>query len=141
MLPKESKLLVCDDSYLSRRLLKNILERNGYLNIREASSADQAIGILLNEEVQPDLELDLIFMDIVMPGITGVDFVKKLRVSKSKFSKTPIIMVSAEADKETVMGALMAGANDYILKPIDEKGVLTKIRSTWEKFNKVKSSP
>lgn len=136
MFPSNSKILVCDDSTMSRRLLKNILERNGYMSIKEAASAEQLLEFMFNIQINEKLEIDLIFMDIVMPGITGVEFVQKLRKSNSKFNKVPIIMVSAEADRETVMSALISGANEYILKPIDEKSVCNKIQSVWNKILK-----
>lgn len=73
-------------------------------------------------------------LDISMPGMLGTDLVELVRKSKSKFKNMSIIMISAEAEKQTVLKALVNGANDYILKPITKDTVLKKMQNVWQKL-------
>lgn len=133
MFPYSCKILVCDDSKVSRVMLKNVLLKMGYKNVIESQSGFQAVD-LLEESCLKKEQFDLVFMDIIMPGISGIDTVKKIRELDESMKKVPIVMVSAEAERTTVINALVAGANDYILKPIEPQSVCDKVQTLWEKL-------
>ena len=107
----DTHLLIVDDmqdniDVLARRL------RNRGATVYEASSANEALELL------SVYQIDLILLDVMMPGISGLDVVKKIRLKRSS-AALPIIMVSARTDQEIMLECLEAGANDYVTKPVD----------------------
>lgn len=129
MFPSKVNILVCDDSKVARSMLINILQEFHFTNIHETSSGEQALKIINDPDAK---DFSLIFMDINMPGISGVDVVKRAK-SLSRYKDVPIIMVSAEAEKEIVMDALVSGAIDYVIKPIDTQTLMIKIQEAWKR--------
>ncbi len=106
---KNLKLLICDDSALSRRCMANCLLELGYSDIYEASDGNSAIS--LYKEKNPDA----IFLDIVMPGKDGIEVVKEI-IEYNPNAK--IIMVSSVGTQSYLKSALAAGAYDFIQKPV-----------------------
>jgi len=144
-----AKILIVDDSEEIRALFRTYLKRAGYSNILLANSADQAYQLLHCSEdkdnVLPESPVvDLILMDIIMPGITGVEACHKIKTIEC-YKDTPIIMVSAAADISLLGEAFSKGASDYIKKPIRKIELLARIavalklqqemayRNAWEK--------
>ncbi len=107
------KFLIIDDSMVIRNIHKNVLKENGFpeTDLYEADNGLTAIEIAEKEDI------GLFLVDWNMPGVNGLQFVKKIR-SMAKYEKTPIIMVTSEAAKYNVMEAIDAGATNYIVKPI-----------------------
>lgn len=103
-----STCLVVDDALFMRTMLKGILTNEGYEVIGEAASGDEAI--LKYEQLKPDI----VTMDIVMPGMDGLDAVKGI-IEKDPNAK--IVMCSALGQQQMVIDALQAGAKEYIVKP------------------------
>jgi DNA-binding response OmpR family regulator len=137
MYPKKSKILICDDSTISRQIVRKILTDEGYSTFDEADNAKGVIDYLFENNT---IHYDLLLLDISMPGMLGTDLVKLIRKSKSKFKDMSIIMISAEAEKQTVLAALVNGANDYILKPVSSESLLKKMRAVWGKMSEDKKS-
>ncbi len=96
--PSPSTILVVDDTEANREALRRRLERRGYTVI-EADSGEQALALI---DQQP---IDLILLDIMMPGVSGIDVLKKVRATKSP-AELPIIMATAKDATEDVVGAL-----------------------------------
>lgn len=107
------KFLVIDDSMVIRNIHKNALKEN---KIPEDDILEADNGVT-GMEIAEKEEIGLFLVDWNMPGINGLDFIKKLR-SMGKYADTPIIMVTSEAAKYNVMEAIDAGATNYIVKPI-----------------------
>jgi len=107
------KFLIIDDSMVIRNIHKNVLKENGFpeTDLYEADNGLTAIEIAEKEDI------GLFLVDWNMPGVNGLQFVKKIR-SMANYEKTPIIMVTSEAAKYNVMEAIDAGATNYIVKPI-----------------------
>ena len=105
------RLLVVDDNPLNREMLVRRLGQQGYV-VDEAQDGMEALAKL--EEGKHDLVL----LDIMMPGISGIDVLKKVRETLS-VSELPIIMATAKDAAEDVLSALKLGANDYVTKPLD----------------------
>ncbi|TWH31705.1 MULTISPECIES: response regulator transcription factor [unclassified Aminobacter] len=109
-------LLVVDDDTRIRTLLKQFLTENGY-RVTIASSADEARRKLVG------LDFDLIVLDVMMPGETGVELTQALRQEKS----VPILMLTALSETDNRVEGLEAGADDYLSKPFDPRELLLRI--------------
>jgi CheY-like chemotaxis protein len=105
------RLLVVDDVEDNRNLLRRRFTRLGY-EVLEAEDGAKALAMCAA------YPFDLVLLDIMMPGIDGLEVLKRLREVHSDTS-LPIIMVTAKSASEDVVEALLMGANDYITKPVD----------------------
>ncbi|MEK7355701.1 MAG: response regulator [Bdellovibrionota bacterium] len=119
------RILVVDDVEADRLVLKSVLQRIGYPDIQEASDGAMAIqkvslANLMNQK------FDLIFIDWMMPKMTGIQLLRTLRLDRANKS-TLIVMTTAEAAVTNVTEALKAGANSYVVKPIEETVLRAKI--------------
>ena len=111
MLSSPQKLvLIVDDTEDNRVVLDRALRTSGYTTIQAASGREALMRIA---ERQPDLVL----LDWMMPGFTGLDTLRAIRELYSK-TKLPVIMCTALGDEMSVVTAITEGANDYMLKPI-----------------------
>lgn len=104
------RILVVDDDDGVQKLVATLLSRSRMEPIR-AMSATEAAQILR----QPPLP-DLMILDIMLPEISGIDFLKQMR-AKTVFDKLPVIILSALADPKTIRAGLDAGADRYLTKP------------------------
>ena len=118
---KRKKILLVDDSGTILMMEKMILAREPY-DIVTAKDGQQAIEMVAAERP------DLILLDVVMPHLTGLDVLKRLRAEEVTRS-TPIIMVTTRGEADNVEAGYATGCNDYVTKPIDSLELLTKIRS------------
>ncbi len=119
------KILVVDDSRTMRVEIISILKECGLTNVMEACDGDDAWKKIAAETAVNE-PFDLIFSDINMPKMNGIKLLKKIKYVKA-YELVPVIMVSTENEKGTVLEAIAEGATDYILKPFDKKTVTTKI--------------
>ncbi|MGV1098907.1 response regulator [Thiovibrio sp. JS02] len=120
---RKMKILIIDDFEVPRRLIRNMLHELGYEsheNIMEATNGLDALHLLENTPV------DLIICDWVMPTMTGFDLLKKVRATPA-LARIPFIMVTAEAEKENILGAIKAGVSQYIVKPFTAEILYQKI--------------
>jgi two-component system chemotaxis response regulator CheY len=104
------RVLVVDDFPTMRKILKNVLKQINMQNTLEAGNGKEALDLLRKEEI------DLIICDLVMPEMTGMELLQACK-NDPQISRIPFIMVTAEAQKETVMEAIKAGVDNYITKP------------------------
>jgi two-component system, chemotaxis family, chemotaxis protein CheY len=104
------RVLVVDDFPTMRKILKNVLKQINMQNTLEAGNGKEALDLLRKEEI------DLIICDLVMPEMTGMELLQTCK-NDPQISRIPFIMVTAEAQKETVMEAIKAGVDNYITKP------------------------
>jgi len=118
---EEYTLLVVDDVEDNRDILARRLIRKGF-SVLEAEGGRQALSLVASHPV------DMVLLDIMMPGMSGVEVLEELRKTHSP-AELPIIMVTAKTDSDDIVGALEAGANDYVTKPIDFPVVLARIQS------------
>ena len=119
-------ILVVDDDDGIRSLVKRYLNENNFL-VTTSSSAENA------EEKLSIIKFDLIILDIMMTGKSGLDFIKdnKLKIN------TPIILLTAKGEAEDRIGGLEIGADDYLPKPFDPKELTLRIKNI---LNKTKRS-
>jgi two-component system, chemotaxis family, chemotaxis protein CheY len=114
------KILVVDDFQTMRRIIRNYLRQLGFNNVEEAEDGDVALA-KLNEEA-----FDFVITDWNMPKMTGIDLLKAIR-SQNNFRNIPVLIITAEAEKESVVQAAQAGVNDYIVKPFTPEVLQAKI--------------
>ena len=103
-------ILIVDDSPTEVHVMQKALEKHGY---RTAAAADGAEGVRLAREMSPDL----IFMDIVMPGMNGYQATRAL-ANDPKTRTIPIIMVTSKGQETDRIWGLRQGAIDYMVKPV-----------------------
>ena len=106
-----SLVLIVDDEYIGRETLQSVLEGEGY-QLEMAESGVQAI------EKAKQLLPDVILLDVMMPGMTGFEVCQRIR-SDPQIAEIPIIILTALDDRESLLNALKAGADDFISKPFD----------------------
>lgn len=114
-------ILVVDDLPANRDLMTRRLERSGF-RVVSAASGPEALELLRRAPV------DLVLLDIMMPGMTGLDVLKTVRMTPTT-ATIPVVMVTAKTDSEDVVEALSLGANDYVTKPVDYPVALARIRA------------
>ena len=106
-----SLVLIVDDEYIGRETLQSVLEGEGY-ELEMAENGFQAI------EKAKKLLPDVILLDVMMPGMTGFEVCQRIR-SDPQIAEIPIIILTALDDRESLLNALKAGADDFISKPFD----------------------
>jgi len=105
------KTLVVDDFATMRKIVKNVLRQIDITNVTEAENGRQALEILKREG-----DFELIVSDWIMPEMTGIEFLKACKDDES-VKKIPFVMVTAEAQKDSVIEAIKGGVDNYIVKP------------------------
>jgi adenylate cyclase len=114
-------LLVVDDNELNRDMLSRRLRSRGYAVVT-ADDGPKALELVKREK------FDLILLDIMMPGISGIDVLKVIR-ERYTVAELPVIMATAKDQGTDVVEALTLGANDYVTKPLDFPVVLARVEN------------
>lgn len=117
-------VLVVEDDEAIRLVLRTNLEDEGY-HVLEAGTAEQGLVLMMDEKV------DVVLVDLRLPGIQGLDLVRSLRAT----SQVPIIIVTAQTDSHDVVAGLEAGADDYVTKPFVAKELMARIRTQLRRAN------
>jgi two-component system chemotaxis response regulator CheY len=120
------KVLVADDSALMRHVLVKILSEAGVESVVQAWDGQAAVQKVAEEAP------DLVLMDWVMPNMTGIDAVRKIR---ARGNNVPIIMCTTEGEQNRVVDAIKAGANSFVVKPFDSKTIIANIKETLAKVS------
>ncbi len=119
-------ILVVDDESEIADLVEIYLVSDGY-TVRKASSAEEGLKIIEDEEIH------LVLLDIMMPGMDGIQMCKKIRET----SNVPIIMLSAKsADLDKIMG-LGTGADDYVTKPFNPLELTARVKSQLRRYTQL----
>jgi two-component system, chemotaxis family, chemotaxis protein CheY len=114
-----ARMMVVDDALNMRMIMRDLLQGAGHEVVGEAANGEEAV------EKYKELRPDLVTMDLTMPLKDGVEALREIR----EFDPTAkIIMCSAIGHKQAVLEAIMAGAKDFILKPLQKEKVLDAIR-------------
>jgi two-component system chemotaxis response regulator CheY len=123
---KNLRILVVDDYSTMRRIVKNLLSDLGYTNVTEADDGRSAWPMLQNGD------FDFVVTDWNMPGMTGIDLLKAIR-GDARLSKLPVLMVTAEAQRDQIIEAAQAGVNGYIIKPFTAATLKEKIDKIFQR--------
>jgi CheY-like chemotaxis protein len=114
-------VLVVDDDFINRKLLENILKKHDeVIEILEAENGKDAL-----EKIASNPQINMILLDIIMPIVDGMEFLKKFRADM-KYTHIPVIILSTDDTRKTE--ALNHGANDFLRKPIKEEDLKAKIQ-------------
>lgn len=116
--PDEPHLLVVDDDERLRALLQRYLSSNGY-RVSAAPGAPEARALMKS------MEFDLLILDVMMPGESGLDLTRSVR---QEFA-VPILMLTARGDPEDRIAGLELGADDYLPKPFEPRELLLRVNS------------
>lgn len=114
-------ILVVDELDVNRRLIRGILKASDY-RILEARRASEALALLEQENI------DLVVVDLMMPEVSGPDFCRRLKASRSTHL-IPILMVTSVQGVETEVVGITAGADEFLIKPLHPTIVRARIRS------------
>lgn len=117
-LEKEARILVVDDEERIRRLIRMYLERENHI-IEEAETGEEALQKALSKDY------DCILLDLMMPGMDGIEVCEKLREKKS----TPVIMITAKGEEANRIQGFEAGTDDYIVKPFSPREVVHRVKA------------
>jgi two-component system response regulator MprA len=116
-----SRILVVDDERALRDSLRRALSLEGY-EVTLASDGEEALSRLVAREVEPDA----IVLDVLMPGVDGLEVARRLRHAGNR---TPILMLTARAEIEDRVAGLDAGADDYVVKPFALEELFARVRA------------
>ena len=129
---KERILIVEDEDSIAELIAFN-LKKNGYETFR-VDSGERAFELLNDGE-----KFDLILLDLMLAGMDGLDFCKKLRQVK-EYANIPVIMLTARSEESDVVSGLEFGANDYITKPFSPRILIARIRAQLRKATQTEDS-
>jgi two-component system phosphate regulon response regulator OmpR len=122
MIKNKAHILIVDDDERIRELLKQYLNDNNYLVTTANNAVDAAERIKI-------IKFDLIILDIMMPGQSGLDFT----VENRKKINTPIILLTAKGEPSERIEGLEGGADDYLAKPFEPKELILRIKNILNK--------
>jgi len=121
------KILIVDDFSTMRRIVKNALHDLGYTNMTEADDGATALPLL------KEGDFEFVVTDWNMPGMTGIDLLKAIRAD-AKLKSIPVLMVTAEAQRDQIVEAAKSGVNGYIIKPFTAATLKEKIDKIFERI-------
>lgn len=116
----KAKVLLAEDSARMRSILKDLLLRNGYEIAGEAENGEEAVRFF--NELRPDV----VIMDLIMPGMTGIEALKAIKMDDSK---ARVVMASSLGQQHLVIEALRAGAADFFIKPLQAEAVIEALHN------------
>lgn len=114
------KIMVVDDMSTMRRIVKNVLKQLGFTNVEEAENGKEAL-----EKLKGDV-YGFVVSDWNMPIMTGIDMLRAIRADAA-LKQIPVLMVTAEAQKENIIEAVQAGVSNYIVKPFTAEALQDKM--------------
>jgi len=123
------KILVVDDFSTMRRIVRNLLVELGFTNalIQEADDGVNAMAILKQQS------FDMVVTDWNMPNMTGIDLLRAIRAEPA-LKGLPVLMVTAENNRDQIIAAAQAGVNGYIVKPFTAVTLKEKLDKIFERL-------
>jgi two-component system chemotaxis response regulator CheY len=126
MVDTKMRILVVDDFSTMRRIVKNILKQIGFENLDEAEDGKQALAMLKADK------FDFLVSDWNMPNMTGIELLQAIRAD-AQLRNLPVLLVTAETEKEKVLEAVQSGVNNYVVKPFTAEVLMEKINKIFNK--------
>jgi two-component system, chemotaxis family, chemotaxis protein CheY len=121
-LVKSTRVLVVDDDYYMRKVIKSLLQASGIKTYYEAPNGLEGIDAILT------LNPDVVLLDWNMPDINGAEFMRIVRSPLTfPLPAVPIIMLTGNVERETVIEAVRLGANEFLCKPVSAKALYERI--------------
>ncbi|MEP6733302.1 MAG: ATP-binding protein [bacterium] len=122
-----ARILIVEDSATQAAALADLLVHTGY-DTRIARSAEQGLDMLGREQ------FDLVLSDVVMPGMDGYEFTRRIRASAA-WAEVPIVLLTSLSDPLAIVRGLAAGADHYVTKPYAPEWLLTRLRQVLDRAN------
>jgi two-component system sensor histidine kinase/response regulator len=123
---KNAHILIVDDKVANIELLEDLLEQNGYTNVKSTTDPRQVVGLVAS------FNPDIILLDLMMPYMSGFEVMEELNKTISIDTYIPILVLTAEISFESKRRALTGGAKDFLSKPFDLSEVSMRIRNLLE---------
>lgn len=123
----KSSILIIEDEKDIRDIMMYHLEREGYI-VRAVQSAEEGFEVLLRNPV------DLVLLDMMLPGIDGFETLKRIR--SGQYMHLPVIMVTARSEDADVVAGLELGADDYVCKPFSPRVLIARVRTRLRELGK-----
>ena len=120
----QSKILIVDDDPNIREVLSVILGSEGYI-VSQAEDGTAALEI-----IHDDKDIDLVILDIMMPGMSGVEVCARIREK----SKVPVLFLTAKSQEQDKVDAYTEGGDDYLVKPFSQTELLMKVKSQLRRY-------
>jgi two-component system, OmpR family, response regulator ResD len=124
---QQTRVLIVDDEERIRRLLRMYLEKENYV-VEDAENGEAALDMAINTDY------DLIVLDLMMPGIDGIQVCEEIRKHKA----TPIIMLTAKGEEINRVQGFEAGTDDYIVKPFSPREVVLRVKALLRRSSSTK---
>jgi len=119
-----AKVLIVDDDYYMRKVVRSLLLAVGIKNVHEASNAIDGL------EAIPQINPDVVILDWEMPNMSGGDFMRIVRSPKAyAVPDVPVIMLTGHVERERVVEAIRLGVNEFLCKPVSAKSLQQRILS------------
>ena len=115
-----AKIMLVDDAAFMRMMLKNTLTQAGYTDLVEAEDGAKAVEVYAAEKP------DLVFMDITMPNMDGLEALKAI---KGGDPNATVVMCSAMGQESMVVDAIKSGAKDFIVKPFNQERIVETVKT------------
>jgi CheY-like chemotaxis protein len=127
-LVKPTRVLIVDDEYYTRKVIRTLLALVGITNVHDAVDGESGL------EAIATLAPDIVLLDWEMPGIDGAEFTRRVR-SPNNFPhpNVPIIMLTGHGERSRVLEAVRLGVHEFLLKPVSSKALLARIVSVLSK--------
>lgn len=116
----KTRILIVDDMQTMRRILKSTLNDLGYADVMDADGGTTALPLLESGD------FDLLITDWNMPDMEGIDLLKAVRAN-DRLKDLPVLIITAEAQREQIMEAARAGVNGYVVKPFQPAQLKEKL--------------
>jgi len=120
-----AKILIVDDNEINIILIEKVLRKSGYKNIKTTTDSTNVLNLYQSNN------FDLILLDLRMPNMDGFEVLDALKKAEQN-SYLPVIVLTADSDRDVRINALAKGAKDFITKPIDQLETLTRIENMLE---------
>lgn len=120
----KSKIMVVDDEMHIRELVRFYLDKAGFDTI-EASNAEEALDIVENQYI------DLVVVDIMMPGMDGFELVEQMR----QYREFPVIMLTAKSQSKDKLRGFSLGIDDYVTKPFDPDELMARVKTILKRYS------
>ncbi|KAF1005549.1 MAG: Chemotaxis protein CheY [Luteibacter sp.] len=123
------KILVVDDFSTMRRIVRNLLVELGFTNglIQEAEDGNAALALLRSQS------FDLVVTDWNMPNMTGIELLRAIRADAA-LKALPVLMVTAENNRDQIIAAAQSGVNGYVVKPFTAVTLKEKLDKIFERL-------
>jgi two-component system chemotaxis response regulator CheY len=118
----KTRVLVAEDNPNLRKVIVNIVRKLGYEDVVEA---EDGVGAWTAIETG---KIGIVLTDWSMPGMTGLELLKKVRASKDPIKNLPVLMITAADTKDSILAAGKEGVDAYIIKPFSVKTIMDKIQ-------------